>query len=122
MNMLDVNHLCHQLIISKAFHQHNTSPLDAPETSVFSSSTWTQADTPDKTAPDVAPVSKEEQNRHMIFQGEAGSERVRHGAMGSRAERELLSLSPSLTAATLLVNKHLNRVHWFLLVFHQSEF
>lgn len=40
----------------------------------------------------------------------------------SRAEVELLSLLPHVEEATLLVENYFDRIHWFMLVFHQSDF
>ncbi|KAL1848919.1 hypothetical protein Daus18300_013428 [Diaporthe australafricana] len=42
--------------------------------------------------------------------------------MGSPAEVEIIALLPSLAPATLLVDNYFEKVHWFMLVFHQSEF
>lgn len=42
--------------------------------------------------------------------------------MISPAEAELLSIIPSHPVATLLVQNYFNKVHWFMLVFHQSDF
>lgn len=42
--------------------------------------------------------------------------------MISPAEAELLAMIPSHTAATLLVQNYFDKVHWFMLVFHQSDF
>lgn len=38
------------------------------------------------------------------------------------AEAELLSILPSIEVATLLVDNYFDRIHWFMLVFHQSDF
>lgn len=40
----------------------------------------------------------------------------------SPAAAELVALLPPLAAATLLVDNYFDRVHWFMLVFHQSDF
>ncbi|KAG6363895.1 hypothetical protein INS49_008998 [Diaporthe citri] len=40
----------------------------------------------------------------------------------SPAEAELLAIIPSRTAAILLVNNYFDKVHWFMLIFHQSDF
>ncbi|KAL1624023.1 hypothetical protein SLS56_008005 [Neofusicoccum ribis] len=40
----------------------------------------------------------------------------------SAAELELLSLLPRREAATILVDNYFDRIHWFMLVFHQSDF
>lgn len=42
--------------------------------------------------------------------------------VGSPATAELVALLPPLAAATLLVDNYFDRVHWFMLVFHQSDF
>lgn len=38
------------------------------------------------------------------------------------AQAELLSILPSIEVATLLVDNYFDRIHWFMLVFHQSDF
>lgn len=40
----------------------------------------------------------------------------------SPAETELLSLLPRLEPARLLVDNYFDRIHWFMLVFHQNSF
>lgn len=42
--------------------------------------------------------------------------------MSSPAEAELIALLPPHAAATLLVDNYFDRVHWFMLLFHQSDF
>lgn len=42
--------------------------------------------------------------------------------MTSPAEAELLALLPPKAAAVLLVDNYFDRVHWFMLLFHQSDF
>lgn len=42
--------------------------------------------------------------------------------MLSPAEAELLALLPPIAVAKLLVDNYFDRVHWFMLVFHQSDF
>lgn len=43
-------------------------------------------------------------------------------ARPSPAEAEIVALLPSLAPAALLVDNYFDRVHWFMLVFHQSDF
>lgn len=40
----------------------------------------------------------------------------------SPSEAELVALLPPISVATLLVDNYFDRVHWFMLVFHQSDF
>lgn len=42
--------------------------------------------------------------------------------MISPAEAELLAILPSRPAAVLLVKNYFDKVHWFMLIFHQSDF
>lgn len=48
--------------------------------------------------------------------------RVGHREVISPAEAELLAIIPSHPAATLLVQNYFDKVHWFMLVFHQRDF
>lgn len=118
----------------KAFHQHNTTSPDGPETSAFSSSHWTQgqdksiqigsaARIPDSSSGGATSEQRLRNPRGSRdnTSGQQQREASRREVM-SAAEAELLAILPSHPAAVLLVKNYFDKVHWFMLIFHQSDF
>ncbi|KAF5699802.1 transcriptional regulatory [Fusarium globosum] len=101
----------------KAFQQHNADSPEYVEFSALRSATWAQkkpATETDNTNPFQLPVAKRPTDK-QLQQGNLNSKL-------SAAEKELLSLLPDLGPATLLVDNYFDRIHWFILVFHQDDF
>ncbi|KAF2135601.1 uncharacterized protein K452DRAFT_363064 [Aplosporella prunicola CBS 121167] len=96
----------------EAFHQHETAALEESETSAFSACQWAQARPADRG------------NFPVLAQTlSLGSPSMARSIKSSkRAEVELMSIIPALEPATLLVNNYFDRIHWFMLVFHQTDF
>ncbi|KAK2613251.1 hypothetical protein N8I77_000175 [Diaporthe amygdali] len=116
--------------MEEAFHQHDTTSPGGPETSAFSASHWTKEhDTPADTggtaqaSDDVSPdMPAEQMQKHCQNPRQATTGQQVTRARASPAEAELVALLPSLAPAALLVDNYFDRVHWFMLVFHKSDF
>ncbi|KAF5707974.1 transcriptional regulatory [Fusarium mundagurra] len=101
----------------KAFQQHDAASLESVEFSALRSATWAQ---PKTTAEDIA--NNIVQPRIAEWPKDI---RLQQGNIRSKlcaAEKELMSLLPKVEPATLLVNNYFDRIHWFILVFHQDDF
>ncbi|KAG4264837.1 tall aerial hyphae-4 [Fusarium proliferatum] len=101
----------------KAFQQHNADSPECVDFSALRSATWAQekpATETDNKSPFQIPVA--ERPRDKQLQQEHVKSKL------SAAEKELMSLLPDLGPATLLVDNYFDRIHWFILVFHQDDF
>ncbi|KAF5561824.1 hypothetical protein FPHYL_5955 [Fusarium phyllophilum] len=101
----------------KAFQQHDTSSPEGVELSALRSETWAQykATTEDFTNNIVQPHIAEWPKDIRLQQGNIRSKL-------SPAEKELMSLLPEVEPTTLLFDNYFDRIHWFILVFHQDDF
>ncbi|KAF5964685.1 transcriptional regulatory [Fusarium coicis] len=101
----------------KAFQQHDSASLEGVEFSALRSETWTQSEA---TAEDFTKniVDTNVTERPKDIQPRQGNIRSKL----SVAEKELMSLLPGIGPATLLVDNYFDRIHWFILVFHQDDF
>lgn len=106
----------------KAFHQHDTTTPEGRETSAFSASHWIQANTLDTAECEDLSITGQRQKRSPASKQNAVYNRIRPFGATSPAEAQLLSQLPQLEAATLLLDNYFDRIHWFMLVFHQSDF
>ncbi|KAF5962531.1 putative transcriptional regulatory protein C3C7.04, partial [Fusarium bulbicola] len=104
-------------LVEEAFQQHDSASPEGVQFSALRSETWTQ---PKATAEDLTKniVDTNIAERPTDIQPRQGSIRSKLSA----AERELMSLLPGIGPATLLVDNYFDRIHWFILVFHQDDF
>ncbi|KAH7208254.1 hypothetical protein BKA60DRAFT_464831 [Fusarium oxysporum] len=98
----------------KAFQQHDAVSPEGVEFSALRSETWTQSKTND--ANNI--IRRHVTERPKDIQLQQGNIKSKPSA----AETELISLLPELGPATLLVDNYFDRIHWFILVFHQDDF
>ncbi|KAK2488241.1 hypothetical protein H9L39_02168 [Fusarium oxysporum f. sp. albedinis] len=101
-------------LVEEAFQQHDAVSPEGAEFSALRSETWTQSKTND--ANNII-------RRHVTERPK--DIRLQQGNIKSKpsaAETELISLLPELGPATLLVDNYFDRIHWFILVFHQDDF
>ncbi|CVK84379.1 uncharacterized protein FPRN_01933 [Fusarium proliferatum] len=104
-------------LVEEAFQQHEADSPEGVEFSALRSETWAQekpATETDNKNPFQIPVAQRPRDK-QLQQGNLNSKL-------SAAEKELLSLLPDLGPATLLVDNYFDRIHWFILVFHQDDF
>jgi hypothetical protein len=101
----------------KAFQQHDSASPEGVEFSALRSETWTQSEA---TAEDFTKniVDTNVTRQPKDIQPRQGNIRSKL----STAEKELMSLLPGMGPATLLVDNYFDRIHWFILVFHQDDF
>ncbi|KAF5549976.1 transcriptional regulatory [Fusarium napiforme] len=101
----------------KAFQQHDSASPEGVEFSALRSETWAQSEaaaedfTKNIVETNVTERPKDIQPRQDNIRSKL-----------SAAEKELMSLLPGIGPATLLVDNYFNRIHWFILVFHQDDF
>ncbi|KAF4437103.1 putative transcriptional regulatory protein C3C7.04 [Fusarium austroafricanum] len=101
----------------KAFQQHGGISPEGIEFSALRSETWAQSRTTAEN--DTNTILQ----RHVAEQPKAiqlQQSNIKSKAFA--AERELMSLLPELGLATILVDNYFDRIHWFILVFHQDDF
>ncbi|KAG5761497.1 hypothetical protein H9Q72_010388 [Fusarium xylarioides] len=101
----------------KAFQQHDATSPEGVEFSALRSEAWAQskAAAEDFTNNIVQPHIAERPKDIQLQQGNIRSKL-------SAAEKELMCLLPEVEPATLLVDNYFDRIHWFILVFHQDDF
>ncbi|KAF5628957.1 transcriptional regulatory [Fusarium sp. NRRL 52700] len=101
----------------KAFKQHDSASPEGVEFSALRSETWTQSEA---TAQDFTKntVKTNITERPKDIQPLQANIRSKVSA----AEKDLMSLLPDIGPATLLVENYFDRIHWFILVFHQDDF
>ncbi|KAH7219605.1 hypothetical protein DER44DRAFT_805476 [Fusarium oxysporum] len=99
---------------SSAFQQHDAVSPEGVEFSALRSETWAQSKTNDTNNTIQRHVA--ERPRDIYLQ--QGNIKYKPSA----AEKEFMSLLPELGPATLLVDNYFDRIHWFILVFHQDDF
>ncbi|KAL9574027.1 hypothetical protein ACKAV7_001803 [Fusarium commune] len=101
----------------RAFQQHDAVSPEGVEFSALRSETWAQS---------KATTENDNKNTFQIPITERPKDRqLQQGKIKSKpsaAEKELMSLLPELGPATLLVDNYFDRIHWFILVFHQDDF
>ncbi|KAJ4857299.1 fungal specific transcription factor domain-containing protein [Trichoderma breve] len=108
-------------LVEEAFHHHHASSPQDSATSAFSASQWMHPrtlNTDTKRRIGYQDPVQRVLSRHARSNTKPMAER----SIPSSAERELLSLLPSHDAALLLVNNYFDRIHWFMLLFHQRDF
>ncbi|KAF4964557.1 hypothetical protein FSARC_7516 [Fusarium sarcochroum] len=108
-------------LVEEAFQHHEAISPEGPETSALSSATWVQPN------PTVSSNSYENKapgplklllSQHLRGpQGQQNTNRTRP----SVAEQELSALLPQLEPATILIDNYFDRIHWFMLLFHQDD-
>ncbi|KAI5918073.1 hypothetical protein F4810DRAFT_726348 [Camillea tinctor] len=97
-------------LVEEAFHHHDTASLETAETSALGYSPNTRKS--------LLSSGLEDLSTHSI-----GSERQPCQVRASHsAATELMSLLPSRDAVMILVDNYFNKIHWFMLLFHQREF
>ncbi|KAL5615841.1 hypothetical protein FOBRF1_004589 [Fusarium oxysporum] len=101
-------------LVQEAFQQHDAVSPEGVEFSALRSETWAQSKTNDTNNTIQRHVA--ERPRDIYLQ--QGDIKYKPSA----AEKELMSLLPELGPATLLVDNYFDRIHWFILVFHQDDF
>ncbi|KAH8588449.1 fungal-specific transcription factor domain-containing protein [Bisporella sp. PMI_857] len=110
------------VLVEEAFHHHHASTPQEEETSAFSASQWMHPRTQFRDA-----------KRRQAYQDPLQKVLSRHVRSYSKhvveqptrpnsAESELLALLPRRESASLLVNNYFDRIHWFMLLFHQRDF
>ncbi|KAL6900597.1 fungal-specific transcription factor domain-containing protein [Trichoderma evansii] len=87
--------------VEEAFDHQNTIAPEGRDVSALSATHWTRQGAPGSTWPK---------------QGQARLKKL------ITAEDKLMMLLPDIRAATLLVDNYFDKIHWFVLVFHQREF
>lgn len=109
---------------SKAFHHHHAHSPEESQTSAFSAGQWVHSK-----AMGGAGTKGQKQSPHSPLQRllsghikNTSGHRLERIKVCSLAESELCSLLPQLEAATLLVDNYFDRIHWFMLLFHQKDF
>ncbi|WZH39192.1 putative fungal-specific transcription factor [Fusarium acuminatum] len=109
-------------LVEEAFQHHEAISPEGPETSALSSATWAQPypKTFSNSGEDVVcgSLGKLLSNHVRRTHEPQNSCRVR----SSTIEQELSSLLPGLEPATILVDNYFDRIHWFMLLFHQDSF
>ncbi|KAF5577107.1 transcriptional regulatory [Fusarium pseudoanthophilum] len=101
----------------KAFQQHDSASPKGVDFSALRSETWSQSEaTAEDFTKNIVETSVAE--RPKDIQPRQGNIRSKLSA----AEKELMSLLPGIGPATLLVDNYFDRIHWFILVFHQDDF
>ncbi|KAF5690632.1 transcriptional regulatory [Fusarium denticulatum] len=101
----------------KAFHQHDSASPEGVEFSALRSETWTQSEaTAEDFTTNIAETNISERRKDIQ------PRQVNIKSKLSAAEKELMSLLPDREPATLLVDNYFDRIHWFILVFHQDDF
>ncbi|KAK2684026.1 hypothetical protein RAB80_001972 [Fusarium oxysporum f. sp. vasinfectum] len=101
-------------LVEEAFQQHDAVSPEGVEFSALRSETWTRSKTND--ANNI--IRRHVTERPKDIQLQQGNIKSKPSA----AETELISLLPELGPATLLVDNYFDRIHWFILVFHQDDF
>ncbi|KAM5379001.1 hypothetical protein ACJA88_005561 [Fusarium oxysporum] len=101
-------------LVEEAFQQHDAVSPEGAEFSALRSETWTQSKTND--ANNI--IRRHVTERPKDIRPQQGNIKSKPSA----AETELISLLPELGPATLLVDNYFDRIHWFILVFHQDDF
>ncbi|KAL0472626.1 hypothetical protein QR685DRAFT_571191 [Neurospora intermedia] len=96
------------MYLDEAFQQHNTTSPDAAEVSAFSAP---RHDVEDGTSQSSASDTS---------LGQRGGQT--HATETNATRQGMLSALPAPDIATMLVNNYFDRIHWFVLVFHQSDF
>ncbi|KAI5460737.1 hypothetical protein BGZ63DRAFT_488787 [Mariannaea sp. PMI_226] len=106
-----------------AFHHHEVPSPEETDTSAFSASTWAQSQTRvtnarhsrvDATPSLLQRILSQRLNNPGQYHG--------HQKVFSTVEKELMALLPDFEAAKILVDNYFERIHWFVLVFHQRDF
>ncbi|KAH7269100.1 uncharacterized protein BKA55DRAFT_587924 [Fusarium redolens] len=101
----------------KAFQQHDAVSPEGVEFSALRSETWAQSKTTaENDTNNIFPRHVAERPKDIELQ------QSNIKSKPSTAEKELMSLLPELGPATLLVENYFDRIHWFILVFHQDDF
>ncbi|SCV33634.1 uncharacterized protein FFB14_04614 [Fusarium fujikuroi] len=104
-------------LVEEAFQQHEADSPGGVEFSALRSATWvqhkptTEGDSRKAFQTPVAEGPRDIQLHQRNIKSKP-----------SAAEKELMSLLPDLGPATLLVDNYFDRIHWFILVFHQDDF
>ncbi|CVK85020.1 uncharacterized protein FMAN_01942 [Fusarium mangiferae] len=104
-------------LVEEAFQQHEADSPEGVEFSALRSETWAQekpATETDNKSPFQIPVAERPRDKQL--------QQANVKSKLSAAEKELMSLLPDLGPATLLVDNYFDRIHWFILVFHQDDF
>lgn len=101
---------------SQAFHHHNATSPDTSETRTLG---YTQS--PAK-APSNNTGPFSEQPENWPIQNTNPTAGTCNQRIAATAARELISLLPELQVATVLVETYFEKIHWFMLLFHQQEF
>ncbi|KAG7410923.1 putative transcriptional regulatory protein [Fusarium oxysporum f. sp. rapae] len=104
-------------LVEEAFQQHDSASPEGVKFSALRSETWAQSKA---TAENFTKkiVETHVTERPNDIQPQRGNTRSKLSA----AEKELMSLLPDIIPATLLVDNYFDRIHWFILVFHQDDF
>ncbi|KAM5369330.1 hypothetical protein ACJZ2D_009049 [Fusarium nematophilum] len=109
-------------LVGEAFHNHEAPSPQEGETSAFLASTWAHAKprAPGQTRPESAPSPLQRMlSQHLQNTRDHQASQIPRSRV---AEHELLSFLPDLEAAKILVDNYFDRIHWFMLVFHQRDF
>ncbi|KAJ5511646.1 hypothetical protein N7453_003749 [Penicillium expansum] len=111
-----------QMVSMLAFHHHLAETPEEADTSAFLATPWVQT-TGHSSSPSTG--QREPSSLHRLICRQFESPRsVNHSQPKppSAAERDLVALLPPTEAAVLLIDNYFDRVHWFVLLFHQREF
>ncbi|OQV11136.1 Fungal specific transcription factor domain-containing protein isoform 3 [Cladophialophora immunda] len=92
------------VLVEEAFHYHDSDTPSPLEISAYSTGIWKH----DENLPSRPTKALWQRNPSPGF--------------SSPTARELLKLLPQREPATILLNTYFDRVHWFMLLFHQQDF
>lgn len=110
------------ILDAKAFQHHEAVSPEGPETSALSSVTWAQS------YPKTSGDSHEDTTYGSLGRLLSKDTRSTYKPQSycrvrsSTIEQELVSLLPEVEPATILVDNYFDRIHWFMLLFHQDNF
>ncbi|KAI8687903.1 Fungal-trans domain-containing protein [Fusarium keratoplasticum] len=109
-------------LVEEAFHHHEAPSPEEAETSAFLASTW--AHPRPRVSGQRQPQGAPSPLQRMLSQHLQNTRRLQvpRSSISIATEQELLMLLPDLEVATTLVENYFNRIHWFMLVFHQRDF
>ncbi|KPM45749.1 hypothetical protein AK830_g772 [Neonectria ditissima] len=107
------------MLVEEAFHQYDADAPEGSKTSSFAAKQWQQTIEVDATGQrrDQGNSLQGVLSRHRQTMTNRKSERVKVAGLA-----ELTSLLPVFDVVSLLVENYFDRIHWFVLLFHQDVF
>ncbi|KJK77172.1 hypothetical protein H634G_07479 [Metarhizium anisopliae BRIP 53293] len=109
-------------LVQEAFHHHDAATPQDTATSAFSASQWAYPEVPRGRKKLKHGIENPLQRLLPRHAHRDLGHNVAKPSATSAMEKELLDILPSHDSGLVLINNYFDKIHWFMLLFHQTDF